>query len=141
MSRLDPRWGPGLWDSEPDLLVWTYDARPCVALRAPLGNWNGYVGVGGGHPLYEDRGADLEAHGGITWANTWINHVEPDWQDIWWFGFDCAHWDDLVPGMATYTGHEGEYRTLAYVAWVCEDLVAQLNKLTVHGEVLPLPKL
>lgn len=64
---------------------------------------------------------------------------EPD--DVHWFGFDCAHAWDLVPGMnalsrrmgglyATTAREEREvYLDLAYVRGECRDLAAQLARI------------
>jgi hypothetical protein len=55
---------------------------------------------------------------------------EPD--DVWWFGFDCAHSGDLVPGMPLYTGLAGGvYRDQAYVRGECAKLAAQLAQVDV----------
>jgi hypothetical protein len=34
----------------------------------------------------------FDVHGGITYANGGDYPVESD--GLWWFGYDCAHWDD-----------------------------------------------
>lgn len=58
---------------------------------------------------------------------------EPD--DVWWFGFDCAHAGDIIPGMAsdlkfvgqtTGWGAVYEYRDFAYVENQCTELAKQL---------------
>lgn len=107
------------------------------------GHWCGYVAVPPGHPLhgkdYDAVGADV--HGGLTYANQCsgdICHVpapgEPD--DVWWFGFDCAHCWDFRPGHAALMesvgiptpdwDREEVYRDLAYVRAECESLAEQL---------------
>lgn len=122
------RWGPGEWDAEPDKVQW-FDERvglPMLAVRHPeLGHWCGYVGVAPGHPLhgakYQDVDENFDVHGGITFSgkcqpgggeNHGICHVpepgEPD--DVWWFGFDCCHFNDLSPGLEA-TMREVEART------------------------------
>ena len=56
---------------------------------------------------------------------------------VWWFGFDCAHAFDLVPGMRALLAESGgglshsmdeTYRTLNYVRDNCEKLAQQLRK-------------
>jgi hypothetical protein len=62
-------------------------------------------------------GVVLPAHGGITFS-------AGDTDDFWWFGFDCAHLDDMAPGvvaMSKSIGIEhpamehGTYRDYDYV--------------------------
>lgn len=88
--------------------------------------------------------AVTEVHGGLTFSDgcrhggdpsKGICHVpgsgEPD--DIWWFGFDCAHCDDLSPGyLSRYPSHRDPtdiYRDAAYVATECASLARQLAAL------------
>lgn len=56
--------------------------------------WCGYVGVKDDHPFfnkhYNDLPGDIQVHGGITFSDYWNE------KDIWWIGFDCAHYDDRV---------------------------------------------
>lgn len=143
-------WGPGPWSDEPDKVQWKDETTglPCLAVRNGRGggNWCGYVGVDATHPLYEkhydtahdlaggyggDPGTGISVHGGLTYADhcahstdesQGICHVpdpgEPD--DVWWFGFDCAHSMDFTPGIASryrdWPAIPGEiYRTLGYV--------------------------
>jgi hypothetical protein len=69
------------------------------------GQLNGYAGVKPGHPLwgvdYDDCELPyegearidmwrIEVHGGITWSGT-FSYME---EDIWWIGFDTAHFGD-----------------------------------------------
>ena len=52
---------------------------------------------------------------------------EPD--DVWWFGFDCAHLGDLVPergGRSLYRDHSETYKTVSYVQRECAALARQL---------------
>jgi hypothetical protein len=85
---------------------------------------------------------------------TFICHVpdegEPD--DLWWFGFDCAHAGDFTPGIEAtlremrsrapmsavpeelhrlyWQGREGEvYRDMAYVEAECASLARQLKEI------------
>jgi hypothetical protein len=121
-------WGDGPWQQEPDKRQWTDEATglPCLIVRSRLGgNLCGYVGVPPSHPAHgaaygpkdychpTNLEAAIEAipvHGGLTFAagcghgdeSTSICHIpepgEPD--DVWWFGFDCAHYQDYSPGLA-----------------------------------------
>src|SRR5260370_13368695 len=100
-------WGPGPWDDEPDRVEWRSQGFPCLMVRSPMGSWCGYVGVSWTHPWFHrhyDSVYGHTAHGGLTYAascsdNPFVCHVpapgEP--KRIWWVGFDCAHFGDLVP--------------------------------------------
>jgi hypothetical protein len=93
----------------------------------------------------------LDAHGGVTFSAPCqettdpahgVCHVpapgEPD--DVWWFGFDCAHCYDLSPGMAVYSPQYTEiqktdtYRPLAYVIDQAQTLAAQLAAMKAAVE-------
>lgn len=58
---------------------------------------------------------------------------EPD--DVWWFGFDCAHSGDHSPAYdKDYGLHpDSTYRTLEYVQAECRDLARQLALFAEHG--------
>jgi len=146
-------WGEGPWVDEPDKAQWVDQATglTCLAKRGTSGSWCGYVGVHADHPLHgldydSDAVGHLEVHGGLTYADGCqederpiehrVCHIpapgEPD--DVWWFGFDCAHYMDYSPAMAARMAAVGvphyrygeEYRTLAYVQAECADLAKQL---------------
>lgn len=154
-------WGPGPWDGEGDRYEWTDESTgmPCLMKRNGSGAWCGYVAVNPDHPLhgvgYDDAhsGRDIDVHGGLTYAslcneNAGICHVpkpgEPD--NVWWFGFDCAHGGDEVPEMqpdlmawnsladlfgkyAAPTGQAPQYRDKAYVERQIGGLAQQLHKI------------
>lgn len=147
-------WGDGPWVNEPDKAQWVDPATglTCLAKRSGTsGSWCGYVGVHAGHLLhgqgYSDGAQNLEVHGGLTYSGGCqederpieqrVCHIpapgEPD--DMWWFGFDCAHYMDFSPAMAARMGSVGvprgrlydeKYRTLAYVKAECAALAKQL---------------
>lgn len=133
-------WADGPWMREPDKRQWSDEATglPCLIVRGPSGALCGYVGVSKGHPAHGKGYDDVEAdvHGGLTFADSCghgddpaqgICHIpgpgEPD--DVWWLGFDCAHYGDLSPAYDR-PGRGGEYRTLPYVASECASLASQL---------------
>jgi hypothetical protein len=110
------QWGDGPWLTEPDRLEWEHAGLPCLAVRGPefSGHWCGYVAVPPGHPLHGKHydTPDVNVHGGLTYADKCdgaVCHVpkpgEPD--DVWWFGFDCAHGGDLSPAMHARYLHVG----------------------------------
>lgn len=163
-------WGDGPWQSEPDKMQWADGATgyPCLAVRHHLfGHWCGYVGVTPLHPLYRVQYTSLydtvfdsenddvyvtDVHGGITYSaecshggdeSASICHIpspgEPD--DVWWFGFDCAHAGDYQPGMRSHMRESGvdiepfetiqsgdEYRDLEYVKTECAVLAGHLQR-------------
>ena len=99
-------------------------------------------------------GSAVRVHGGLTFAAAChpdergegygICHVaepgRPD--DVWWFGFDCAHAYDLTPGMILadrmigHSGFSGEdiYRTFGYVQRECADLARQLASVAAGND-------
>lgn len=133
------------WKNEPDRLEWTDSETglSCLIVRGPVGALCGYVAVPPSHSLhgtdYNTTQADwIEVHGGLTYSGAChgpICHTpaagEPD--NVWWFGFDCAHSGDYIPG---YERHfealpflrDGIYRDLAYVQAECRRLALQLKQ-------------
>ena len=99
-------WGEGPWQDEPDKVVWVDPATglDCMAHRNRSGAWCGYVGVPAGHPAYgqDYDNVDVDCHGGLTFAAGCqetgdpahgICHVPQEGRpaEVWWLGFDCAH--------------------------------------------------
>jgi hypothetical protein len=134
-------WGDGPWMNEPDREEWIHAGYACLIKRSELGNWCGYVGVDNEHPYYGKgyNDASVSVHGGLTYADACqgtICHVPapgmPD--DIWWFGFDCAHAYDYVPQlkalMKRLKRHDDDvYRDLAYVKAEVNGLAEQLREI------------
>lgn len=93
----------------------------------------------------------IQVHGGLTFAggcqegadpSKHICHLpeegEPD--TVWWFGFDCGHSGDYLPGYVSLLTHRdrGEaYRDIPYVKAECADLAKQLHDMTPQ---LPAPE-
>lgn len=151
-------WGDGPWSEEPDRVEWRDGPTglPCLARRHDrFGHWCGYVGVGPDHPLFES-GEDevLPAHGGVTYTGHCedderplrerVCHLaepgEPD--QLWWFGFDCAHAGDLSPGMHAMEREASmrlgiripslgsTYRDIGYVKVVCGMMAHALDGMS-----------
>lgn len=139
------KWGPGPWQQEPDREEWrdTDTGLPCLIVRAPTtGSLCGYVGVPPGHPWHgvDYSGADASVHGGLTYSDRCAGHIchvpapgEPD--DVWWLGFDTAHFMDYMParaammrdldvGMPQYM--RSAYRDMAYVRAEVARLASQV---------------
>lgn len=71
----------------------------CVVVMRDMGHRCGYVGVNKDHPLYgafydDETISNLDVHGGITYSSDGSGQY-PIESDLWWFGFDCAHYMDL----------------------------------------------
>ncbi len=127
------QWPDGPWMKEPDRVEFRALGFPCLMVRNPMGNWCGYVGVAPGHPWFEKGYDDVpaNAHGGLTFSNHCHGNVchvpqagEPD--HVWWLGFDCAHYMDLVPGLKFFS--EGTYKDEQYVRAECEALALQASE-------------
>jgi hypothetical protein len=158
-------WGNGPWQSEPDKMQWQdqQTGYPCLIVRGPSGALCGYVGVSTEHPLYEkslkDAG-DIDVHGGLTFADRCapeekehgVCHItepgEPD--NVWWFGFDCAHAFDLAPKHEAFAKSMGMrrspdrspdiYRALPYVMAEVGYLAKQLAELSRESPDTPEPE-
>lgn len=122
----------------------------CVCVLQNMGHRCGYVGVDESHPLYgedydHEAVSNLDVHGGVTYSNG--DGYYPIESDLWWFGFDCAHYMDLNDNEA-YLRHfphlremietrmqidkklkfdHGVVRTLEYVENQCKKLAEQLS--------------
>ena len=138
-------WSKGEWDNEPQNRIdFIHAGFACFMLRGPMGSWCGYVGVPKGHPAYEKDYAALECednldvHGGITYANKCqgaICHIPqegmPD--DVWWLGFDTAHYQDKTPFNYGSIGLNyeptGVYRNIAYMTAEIKRLADQLASM------------
>lgn len=142
-------WGYGDWQAEPDKKQWQDESTgyPCLIVRNHGGALCGYVGVPEGHPLhgkdYDDVNVDV--HGGLTFANSCaedgdesldICHKTAGQDRVWWLGFDCAHYLDVIPGWATRSVErswendpEMSYKNFAYVTNEVESLARQLKSL------------
>lgn len=154
-------WDEGPWNDEPDKLVWVDPATglDCMIKRNNMGALCGYVGVPPSHPWHgrgydectmdcgeewcnHSAGSKISVHGGLTYADacmegdpaTSICHVAQEGreEDVWWFGFDCAHSMDVVPGLLRY-GLVGftvnsSYKDLSYLAREISLLARQLHE-------------
>ena len=57
--------------------------------------WLGYVYIPQGHPCFDKfcEDIDVQIHGGLTYSGlTKLNGI-----DYYIVGFDCAHYDDIIP--------------------------------------------
>jgi hypothetical protein len=120
------------WESEPDNAEWV-DADTGLHGRI----WRntithtlcGYVGVTTGDLVGVDYNRvsmnDYSPHGGLTYSGREGN--------VWWFGFDCAHSEDFLPGiyikmrMVNHKGKDSWPPTTNYRTWEFVD--AEIRKM------------
>ena len=69
--------------------------------------------------------AQISVHGGITYSGWGFDPMPRAGE--WWFGFDCAHVGDLVPGLSRLAG--SVFRDEAYVTDECESMARQLAEI------------
>lgn len=135
MDKVDRTgWPSGPWDSEPDRVEWRYGNYYCLANRHPRqGSWCGYVGVGEGHPWYDQPYSEVavEVHGGLTFSDRPSPDRHPELPRLLWLlGFDCGHAWDYQPGTARFlsglVGLDGDthYRDLGFIKAEIAQLVA-----------------
>lgn len=81
----------------------------------------------------------VDVHGGLTYSAECggdICHVAKPGEsgDVWWFGFDCSHCDDLTPWMVKFSRERGfredsgVYRDQRYVMDQTRKLARQLKE-------------
>lgn len=67
-----------------------------------VGIINVFIEVMSGIDIAEDNSIPvsflLPVHGGLTWANHYEMLPKRE-KKLWWFGFDCMHSGDFVPGL------------------------------------------
>ncbi len=92
------------WLSEPNHIEFEYDGFPCVIHRNTMGSLCGYVGLSRGHRYwkvdYRQIEDSIDVHGGLTFSDEgqiYDELPEGKYDDTWWFGFDCAHYSDIMP--------------------------------------------
>ncbi len=146
-----------------------YRGYRCVVIFTDMGHRCGYVGVDENSSLWKKDyydylpinksklewenfseeseditvGIHFDVHGGITFADGGKNSEYPVESDFWWFGFDCAHYNDKIDieklkeyfpnsklnetRINLYSNFSsGEVRTLDYVMDECKNLVDQI---------------
>lgn len=127
------------WEREPDRVAWRDPATgyQCLILRHPA--WLslcGYVRVPRGHALHgryydSHRLRRVHVHGGLTFSGCMRSRRMKRGH---WFGFDCAHYMDILPAMelrfsslmGSIASSGGSYRTVDYVREQCTVLARQL---------------
>lgn len=133
----------GPWNKEPDFSLFHHVDLPCIVLRGPvnIGHLCGYVGVPPKHPAhgknYDD--VEVEVHYGLTFGGDTppyaVESPVENAEGYWWFGFDCAHCDDVTPGdglnkeyIESQIASGAVYRDFAYVKSEVKSLAEQLKR-------------
>lgn len=129
------------WLDEPDELHGEFCGIKWEIVRnKEMGNLLGYAKIPSDHHLHDadymdPRLQSLNVHGGLTYSKT-----DPkDGRTV--FGFDCAHYSDLTPGMEKFipnylNNHTDDiYRDINYVKNECLKLCWQLAGNTLEGEL------
>lgn len=91
----------------------------------------GYVAVGRDHPLYGEDYNNLyefKVHGCLTYASCGHDGHPVASQDLWWFGFDAAHYMDgsMYSRMQKYKPSDASVRSELYMVQECNSLAQQL---------------
>ena len=125
---------------------WTTQAglRAVVVVQDHGSRW-GYVAVPEGHAMHgkDYDEVDVTVHGGLTFADGTDTYPVAG-ESLWWFGYDCAHWQDardpelMSPKyremydkgiFKSIFDEEGTVRSLDYCIGECESLATQLKDL------------
>lgn len=140
------------WKSEPNQLKWTDSVTgyKCAIRRTELGCLCGYVRVPCNHPWHNKKyfgknrqshardgvrpDSLINVHGGITFSGKPSRETGGKFRGHW-FGFDCAHYMDIVPELVRLAGKNGwsifegnTYKDIAFVKTECADMARQLKK-------------
>jgi len=129
-------------EAEGNSKVWTHRDLTCIISRyRPLGHLCGYVGVDKNSVFYKqdcfrnyDLFRNIEVHGGLTFSD----FFEPDNEfcaivppDLWFIGFDCAHYGDYSCGLSLGIEEPRAYRDIEYVIAETESLAEQLAEFEI----------
>jgi hypothetical protein len=113
------------WEGEPDRAEWVEadtGLHGRIVRNEITHTLCGYVGVTSGELVGVDYNRvnmhDYSPHGGFTYSG-WGG----DKSNVWWFGFDCAHSEDFLPGlyikmrMVNHSGKDSWPPTTNYRTW------------------------
>ena len=139
--------------------VFDYKGYKCACVFNAGGYRCGYVAVDESHPYYKmdytDNGPnEVMCHWGLTYSGEG-RHFYDDFDDLWWFGFDCGHCEDgmdcdtalrygLISGVEYNVGMEMQealnmdenvtVKTKEFVEENCKMIVEQLISVKSKGE-------
>ena len=139
------KWPVGIWQSEPDKIQFQDEKTgyPCLIVRNKyMGFLCGYVGVDEKHPCYEKRYDDIDVnvHGGLTFSEFCLIYENPEEtvchtpapeepDNVWWLGFDCGHFQDLMPRFECVILKDLFYKDVSYVKEQIAYLAKQLKEM------------
>ena len=140
-KRLEAIGAFGEWMEEADAAWFKHAGYDCMIIRnLELFHLCGYVGVPSHHPYYGVSKLPMDGTpGGITYAEDHHEYSQSG-ELLWWMGFDCAHFGDLVPlfnvliksqNNANGYGNIQEIRPPIYrnIEWVKGEVLAFANHL------------
>jgi hypothetical protein len=88
-----------------------------------------YVGIPKSH-VYFGKDYDevnINCHGGLTYSKSWILNLL-DEIDVWWFGWDYAHYDD-------YTEFGRRYNQNPLKKWTTEEIKKEVMDVIKQMEI------
>ena len=138
--------------------VFDYKGYKCACVFNAGGYRCGYVAVDESHPYYkmdytDDGPNEVMCHWGLTYSGEG-RHFYDDSDDLWWFGFDCGHFEDgmdcdtalrygLISGVEYNVGMEMQealnmdenvtVKTKEFVEENCKMIVEQLIAIKKKG--------
>lgn len=125
-----------VWDTDRRFFIGTSGQFVYIIQKTELNVYCGYVGVPLTHILfartYSSIPGYLKVHGGVTYSGP----MDGIGDDFWFFGFDCAHYGDEVPGFKVGLG-TGEYREFPYVLKETLSLIKQLRDPSLYLHFTP----
>ena len=101
---------------------WDFRGLKCLILRhLRMGHLCGYVALPRSHPEWGKHydEPDISVHGGLTFGRQGKEGTLWDGQELWWYGFDCAHYEDKVPGLPYMEGH----------LWTVEEVMEEVERM------------
>lgn len=124
---------------EGDRKEFKYNGYDCLILRQlQQKHLCGYVGLTKNDKYFNidfNNIDDISCHGGLTFSEFGDNNNRPkkiDDETIWWIGFDCAHYLDIIPAMLSFNpilDEDSIYRDMDYVESECKNIVNQLIRI------------
>lgn len=153
-------WGKGLWIDEPDLIEFEHEKIICKIIRINIiepfsknkhvfgGHLCGYCMIPKEHSQYKiDNNIfdfEYDVHGGITYSEIEENEEH-------WIGFDCAHYNDIIPSMKYLEEtipilikinkkypkslfFQKTYKDISFLLEECKNLAEQIKKYTKNEE-------
>ena len=104
---------------------------PCLIIKQEFGYLCGYIGIPSSHPLADKQNeleAQIDVHGGVTFAKFWHPWEMRDTFYTYWVGFDCAHCFDIMPDFPVDLSHMpgASFKTPEFVELELESMGEQL---------------